>query len=761
VTRRHIDFDMLPQEGVVRIADGHPLSRWRHAEAGQAAFSLTPVKGRFPSGWVLMNGRLVRRAADYSARLYIDTGRGFEEGASIAPPITLKGTLHELVNLPRGIRAMRWVVMESPGEFEQSPLVMTEIGIFERVWRMVRRIVPMFFKHRSEKRERIGLTPWRMLVGLQESYHAAGLLRAYTPALSYRRWIERYERLSAQDRRRILSHMERMSRRPFFSVVMPVFNAPPEFLRAAIESVRQQMYPHWELCIADDASTETEVREILDEFAAADERIRVVYREVNGHISEASNSALALAQGEYVVLLDQDDLLPEHALYWIAAELEQHPDAVVIYSDEDKIDEYGRRFEPYFKPDWNPQLILSQNFVSHLGVYRREALRAAGGFRRGFEGSQDYDLLLRVTEGLSPIRIRHVPAILYHWRAAAGSTALDAGEKCYAWEAGRKALAEHLARTGVDAEVLETEWGSCYRVRYALPIDKPLVSIVVPTRDRFDLLHCCIESILSKTVYDRYEILVVDNQTVERRALKYLAVLRNRPRMTVLCYDQPFNYSAINNFAAQHARGEVLCLLNNDTEVLSPDWMEEMLGCLTQPGVGIVGARLLYPDNTVQHGGVLVGVGGVANHAHAFRPRQDPGYFGRALLAQDFSAVTGACLMIRKSLFEKLGGMDEKGLAVAFNDVDLCLKARQAGWRIVWTPYAELYHHESVSRGSDDTPEKQARHKAEAACMRTRWEAFLARDPFYNPNLSVERPDFSLSHTPSVVLPWRRPHVKT
>jgi len=719
-----------------------------------ARFLLRPRDDHYPNGWVLLDGRLIRRGSDFAAKLYFDLGDGFNEKHAVAPPVTLKGTIHELICLPPGIKALRWQTMNSVGEFEQSPLTLRNVSPIERVVRMIRRVVPMLWKHPLERRRKIGLTFWRMIFDLRGAYEAAGKLRAYAPPPDYSAWIGGDGGLTAADRVAIRKHIGALAQTPLISVVMPVYNPNIKHLSEAIESVRRQLYEHWELCIADDASSDPDVRRVLEEFAEVDPRIKVSFRNSNGHISAASNTAIALATGEYVALLDQDDLLAEHALYYVATELATHPEAMLLYSDEDKIDEAGQRREPYHKPDWNYRLLLSQNFVSHLGVYRTDVVRRLGGFRKGFEGSQDHDLTLRVIEHARPEQICHIPVVLYHWRAAPGSTATDPQAKDYAWRAGRAAVAEHLERTGVRATVGRATVGAFYRVQYELPTDPPLVSVIIPTRDQCALLRQCLESIRSKSTYANYETVVVDNQSVDEDAKEYLKTLRKQPGVSVIRYDKPFNYSAINNLAVRHAKGEIICLLNNDTEVISEGWMEEMIGLLMQPKVGVVGARLLYSDGTVQHGGVLVGVGGVGNHAHLGCARNDPGYFGRAWLAQEYSAVTAACLMTRKSLYQELDGLNEKDLPVAFNDVDFCLRAREAGYRVVWTPYAELYHHESKSRGKDDSPEKRARFEKEIAYMRRRWAALMENDPYYNPNLSYQRPDFSLSHVPRTPKPW-------
>jgi glycosyltransferase involved in cell wall biosynthesis len=744
--------------GISRVAPENTPSgrseKWR-VQVPPARFLLHPQDDRYPSGWVLLDGRLIRRGSDFAAKLYYDRGNGFSEKDAVAPPVTLKGTIHELIWLPPGIRGLRWQTMNSAGEFEQSPLTLRKVAPIERVARMVRRIVPMLWMHPLEKRRKIGLTFWRMILDLRGAYEAAGKLRAYAPPPDYGELVGHEAGLTENDRIAIRRHIRTLATTPLISVVMPVYNPNIEHLRDAIESVTRQLYEKWELCIADDASTSPEVRRVVEKYAGADARIRVVFRDKNGHISEASNSALALASGEFIALLDQDDLLPEHALYYVAVELADRPDALLVYSDEDKIDDSGERREPYYKPDWNYQLLLSQNYVSHLGVFRTELVRQLGGFRTGFEGSQDHDLTLRVIEHAKADQIRHVPEILYHWRAVAGSTAADPQAKNYAWSAGRQAVSEHLERTGVSATVELAPIGSFYRVRYELPSSPPLVSIIVPTRDQCALLRQCVESIRARSSYGNYEIVVVDNQSTEADALVYLGALAKSPGISVIEYNKPFNFSAINNVAVGQARGEIVCLLNNDTEVIAPGWIEEMVGLLMQPMVGIVGARLLYSDGSVQHAGVIVGVGGVANHAHLGFARNDPGYFGRAWLAQEYSAVTGACLMTRKATYHELGGLNEKDLPVAFNDVDFCLRARDAGYRVVWTPYAELYHHESRSRGKDESPEKRKRFEGEIAFMRRRWAALIEGDPYYNPNLSYQRPDFSLSHVPRTVKPWQ------
>ena len=567
----------------------------------------------------------------------------------------------------------------------------------------------------------------------------------------YEEWIRRYDTIDQHMRARMRAGIAAFSHPPLISVVMPTYNAKLQWLCDAIESVRGQLYPHWELCIADDASPDPAIRPLLEGFAAHDSRIKVIFRERNGHISAASNSALECAEGDWVALLDHDDLLPEHALYCVADAIIAHPDAGVIYSDEDKVDEQGRRFAPHFKGDWNPDLFFSQNYVSHLGVYRRSILAKIDGFRTSVEGSQDQDLLLRCLPHLKDDQIVHIPRVLYHWRAMAGSTASSTGEKRYTTEAGIKALRDHFASRSREVEVEAGFVPNTYRVRYPVPQPEPLVSFLVPTRDHRILVETCVRSILEKSTYRNFEILILDNGSVEPDALEFFQKIQEEDhRVRVLRYDHPFNYSAINNFGVRHAKGSIIGLVNNDIEVISPEWLEEMVSHVVRPEIGCVGAKLYYSNDTVQHGGVILGLGDVAGHAHKSYPRHSHGYFSRLLLVQALSAITAACLLVRREVFEHVNGLDEVNLKVAFNDVDFCLKVREASYRNLWTPYAELYHHESISRGAENTPEKLARFHQEVRFMINKWGEKLRQDPYYNPNLTCHHEDFSLAWPPRV-----------
>jgi glycosyltransferase involved in cell wall biosynthesis len=573
--------------------------------------------------------------------------------------------------------------------------------------------------------------------------------RGEKKADEYQSWIERFDSPTPATVASMRSELRLLPRLPLISIILPVYNPELRFLEAAIDSIRDQIYERWELCIADDASTDPQIRPFLEKTAAIDARIRVTFREKNGHISACSNSALALATGDWCALLDQDDSFAEHALALVALEIERHPGAGLIYSDEDKIDEDGLRSNPFFKPDWNPELFLGQNYINHLGCYRTDVLREIGGFREELEGSQDYDLALRCIDRLRPEQVRHIPRILYHWRMVGGSLAAIPNAKPYAKEAARRAIADHCKRNGMPGKVVPCpENAESHRVIHALPEPTPLVSIIIPTRDRTELLKRCVESIRALTDYSPFEILIVDNGSVEEETFRFFREVERDERIRVISESGPFNYSRLNNRAAKQARGDILVFLNNDTEIEDASWLTEMVSHAARAEVGAVGARLWWPDGTLQHGGVVLGLGGVAGHAFPHIPRGHPGYFNRAMLQQNSSAVTGACMAVRKTVFEELKGFDEVNLGVTFNDIDFCLRLTQRGYRVVWTPYANLIHHESASRGHQRTRKEQEEFERAVDYMQMTWGRELMHDPFYNPNLSLNPPGFEIAFPP-------------
>ena len=560
----------------------------------------------------------------------------------------------------------------------------------------------------------------------------------------YERWVEVFDSLDRAERWHLEQSLGRLERFPLISVVVPVYNPPPQYLREAVESVRAQIYGRWELCIADDCSTDPKVAEVLVEAAADDDRIKVVRRAENGHISAATNSALDIALGEWVAFMDHDDLLAPHALAVMALSLSAHPGAVLAYSDEDKVDDSGHRFDPYFKPDFDPLLLLGQNYMTHLFVARRDFVQRVGGTRLGFEGAQDWDLALRLCEQVDKSRIVHVPHVLYHWRAHEASTAEALAAKPYATNAGRLAVEQHLERRQLSATVTTIAESGHNRIEWNVPDPAPKVSVIIPTRDgRY--LEQCVKSLLGMTEYPNFEVLVVDNGSENPAILDFLAS-REDARFRVRRDARPFNYSALNNAAVTDVDGELVCLLNDDTEIVNPSWLSEMVGNISHDGVGVVGAKLYYGDGRIQHAGVILGIGGVAGHPYRRWAHDSLGYMGRLLLAQSMSAVTGACMLVRRLAWLQVGGLDETRLAVAFNDVDLCLKILQAGWRVVWTPWAELMHYESVSRGPETS--RIDAFAAEIRCMQERWGLELERDAAYNPNLTLIDEDWSLAWPP-------------
>jgi glycosyltransferase involved in cell wall biosynthesis len=580
---------------------------------------------------------------------------------------------------------------------------------------------------------------------------AFGLMRSDLQDIErdYPAWIDRYDRIDAAARRAMAARIEDMASPPVISIVMPTYNPRPRHLTAAIQSVQAQIYPWWELCIADDASTDPAVAPLLREAQAADARIKIAWRARNGHIAAASNSALDLASGAFVALLDHDDLLAPQALYEVARHIVDRPVVDILYSDEDHIDDTGRRSKPYFKPDWDPELMLGQNLINHLGVYRRSLLERVGRFQVGMEGSQDYDLALRALAETTADRIAHIPRVLYHWRQGGGERSFSESALQQCARNGRRAvlafLAPALPGVSVEPAPAAPAWN---RVIYPIPRPEPLVTIVIPSRNRADMLARAVDGLLHRTDYPALDVLIVDNGSDEPAALTLLARLRQDARVRVLPAAGPFNYSALNNRAVQEATGALILLLNNDVDVINPDWLREMVSHAIRPGIGAVGAKLLYPDGTIQHGGVTVGVGGVAGHQYLHKARGNIGYFGQLKLVRNVTAVTGACLLLRRQAYLEVGGLDETDLPVAFNDIDLCLKLVQRGYRNLWTPFAELYHAESVSRGSDRVGENAARYARDVATMRQRWGAVLDHDPYWNPNLSLDAAGISLAFPP-------------
>jgi GT2 family glycosyltransferase len=575
--------------------------------------------------------------------------------------------------------------------------------------------------------------------GIRGAFRKVGQLRDGDEAAKlYRLWVARHT-LSAEQLAQMAIDAEGLAYQPLISVITPVYNTDPGLLRACIESVRRQAYPNWELCLADDASDSAETAAVLREYGN-DPRIKITRLAVNAHISAASNAALAMAGGEFVAMLDHDDELPADALFEVARYLGDHLDADVIYTDEDKLDMAGQRCEPFFKPDWSPELFVSYMYTCHLMVYRRSLVNDIGAFRLGFEGAQDYDLGLRASEHTT--RIHHVPKVLYHWRKIPGSAAAVVDAKPYALQNARRALEDHIARRGQAAEVVPGEAPGLFRVKHRIT-GQPLVSLLVLTDDRtrdlqgrrVRLLPNALASVVQKTAYANYEIVVVDNGNLSEESRAFLETVPHR--RVSYAYEGAFNFAHKLNFSVPHARGSQLVFFNDDLEVISSEWLTAMLEYSQQPEIGAVGAKLFFPDGRLQHIGAVLGVCGVTAHAFHMHPGWSTGYAGSAIVPRNYSAVSAACMMTRREVFEAVGGWNER-LAIDFNDVDYCLRVRQAGHRVVYTPYAQLFHLESGSHG----PRTQNPRELEE--MRRTWSAVLARDPYYNPNLTRDFPDYRL-----------------
>ena len=531
-------------------------------------------------------------------------------------------------------------------------------------------------------------------------------------------------------------------KKPLISIVIPLYQTPEPYLRELIDSVKAQSYENWQLCLAD-GSPDDRLKGFLDRNYGKENRI--VYRklEQNGGISVNTNEAVMLATGEYLMLCDHDDTLEPDALYEITKAINEKDAPDVLYTDEDKVSMDGKHyFDPNFKPDYNLFRLRENNYICHIFVVKKALTDRVGLLRTEFDGAQDYDFIFRCCEEAD--KVVHIPKVLYHWRCHMDSTAADPESKAYAYQAGRRAIKEHYQRMGIDASVEMTERPGWYR-SYVKIQDNPKISIIIPNKDHIEDLELCLFSLTKRSTYKNYEILIVENNSEKPETFEYYKKLPDRyPKVKVLTWEKEFNYSAINNFAAKQAEGVYLLFLNNDVEILTPQWMEEMLQICQQKDVAITGAKLYYPDDTIQHAGVVLGLGGIAGHIMCKASREDPGYFGRTVTVQEISAVTAACMMIRTEDFWNAGGFDET-FQVAFNDIDLCMKVRAAGKKIVFTPYAELYHYESKSRGLEDTPEKQFRFDKEVKAFEAKWSEQLAKgDPYYSPNLSVTEGDCSL-----------------
>jgi O-antigen biosynthesis protein len=681
------------------------------------------------SAWALIQATFTRACADPAIYLVAHVGTGAagrEDRVSLL--VTGRDCLSVMVKLPIGTRM---VSLQTPACDQQLHLrrfSIEPIGPFRRWYRMWRRLLHVYHSQPRQCLEDYGLGLLTPLRGLSRAYDQANRLLASVWRIDYGAWAKYFDAISPSEQRRIRRHSKRWKASGSVEVVVPITDpGARQLLAGTLASLADQHLRPSQVALLVRAGCEDSLR-----MAASVAHHSPLPCQIVAKLPE-------IAIDSWSVLLPPGMRLASHALYAFWAAVLAAPERALIYSDHDRIDAEGRRISPVFKPDWSPELLRATGYLGEVLMVRSGALRAIGE-TAVLEGQQEggHELQLRFTEALTAARIHHLPAVLWH-------RTIGRERGCVA------AVRAHLDRMGVAADVEPSTRSHC-RVRYRLPQRAPLISVIIPTRDQIAYLRSCIRSLLDVSTYENFEVLIVDNQSIESETSAFFEEVSEHDRLRVLPFDRPFNYSAINNFAAAQARGEVLCLLNNDTQVISPDWMEEMVGRLLQPEVGVVGAKLYYSDGRVQHAGDTVGLDGFADHLHSMIPHDAPGYADRAILAQELSAVTGACLMTRRELFERLGGLDEVRLPVSFNDVDYCLRVREAGWRVQWTPYAELFHHESVSRGKDETPEQRITSAGERKYMRERWGHL--QDPFYNPNLNAIPPDFSLSPVPRVTRQW-------
>lgn len=717
------------------------LNRGEFKSTGNTPTFTMDLVGGVKRGWYYLEAALTRNNGSRVATIVVDVGNHKQK---LLIPSILRGSIREVIFLPEGVTQLTWIPTAAPGFFSQSPLQLHQISRIESIFRRAYRVIYDLWRFRHiPPAGRAGLVWTSLLSNLQDGYENSAKLRIQRlSGNDYAAFIAQYDTLTASGIRSIRCQIRALARQPLFSIVMPLHEVNPEQLHASLVSIAEQLYGHWELIIACSPGVSDSALAVLRTKGGNNLQTKIVYLEAGDspalETADLLNCALAEAQGEWLIRVNPHDCLPKHALFHLANECISFPDALFIYGDDDDIGLDGRRAAPRFKPDWNPDLLTSHDYIGNPATYLRTRLVELGGYAKGFEGAEGYELALRYLKDLPDCQIRHVSKVLYHRHTHPS----HAQNLQLAHDAGRLALERYFQGNAITVE--NGPAPTLYRVKHPLPSLLPFVSIIVPTRDKVSLLQACIQSVQQKTNYPSWELLIVDNGSVEPETQAYFEKLKNDLRIRVLRYDGPFNYSAINNYAVTQARGEILTLLNNDIEVISENWLSEMVSHASRPEVGAVGAKLLYPDGTVQHAGVVLGIGGVAGHVHRFLAEDALGYCHRAVIAQNFSAVTGACLVVRKELYKAVNGLNEEHLHVAFNDIDFCLKLVVAGYKNVFTPFALLYHHESISRGPDDTPEKKAIFSREVNYMKDSWRSRLKNDFAYNQNLSIDVENFSL-----------------
>jgi len=687
----------------------------------------------FPRGLVIFRYTLTVTDKCAAPVLFIDPGVGFTSEYSVPLPFTHNGPQQLLLELPPYCSMLELRVAANPVYIELKDVSLSEISLIQAA---------RYLKAHHN-------------FSIDEILHALfirklpGVRRILAHKLSYAEWNYKYVRLSKLDRKAISRHIATMIEPPTLSLLIHASNLDPDYLDQTIQSVHRQLYPHWELLVTCAGPADAHITMILNRYERYDARIKIIISTDPAGISHHISDAVTAATGACTGIINQGDLLTEHALYLVACKLYEQPQASLLYSDHDHIDEHGRLSDPCLKPDWNYDFQLGKNYLQHIVFYNsKELVQVITGQVPQIE---PYRLNLQFIERTAAANIVHIPYVLLHHRkpgTVQGETASGPMVQ------DQTALEEHLSRTGQSALVLPDRAG--FRIKRTVPTPQPLVSLIVLTRDRVALLSNCINGLLENTAYANLEVIIIDNGSVEASTLTYLEAIGRDRRVSVYKRPGDFNFSDLNNFAVEHAQGEFLGLVNNDISVINSDWLDEMMGHLVRPDVGIVGAKLLYDNRTIQHAGVIIGLGGVAGHGFRHAPGNYRGYDDRLALCQQLSCVTAACLLTKKGIYKEVGGLDDINLRIAFNDVDYCLKVREQGWKIIWTPFAELYHLESASRGSDLSKENINRWKSEYNFMRNKWRPVLDYDPFYNPNLGIADEEFALAQPPRLVHPWTR-----
>lgn len=666
---------------------------------------ITDKNDYFPEGWCLIKGVLKRKGKNLKVTLEVNNNK-------YPIPVSCKGTIQELIKIPRKIKEIYFEPMNSIGEFEVvEDFYLKSVNNLERKYRMLRRVIFFLKKRFSLERKILGLSFYTPLLNLQKAYELANRIRDCNSEMDYSDWIEIHGKLTRDDIKKIIKDLKKGPPKIKFQIL--IFDKDKEELENTIKSLNGQLYKNFTI-------------EFFETFSKIGLKKLLIKNDL---------------EKTYLIFLRSGTVLTSHALYWIAKEAEIS-EADLIYTDHDYITSENKKNNPQFKPDFSLEYLRATNYINYSFAVKAELLSKLEDLDISILKENLHGLLLRLTEKTS--NIRHIPAVLFHLP----QTTSTQDDKFL----GKNPVKEHLERMRVHASVEKID-SQNYKVIYHV-IDCPLITIIIPTRNQFEIIKNCIESIFNKTTYKNYEVIIVDNQSNDIKTIEYLKSLSQNSRVRILSYDKPYNFSAINNFAVKEARGEVLLFLNNDTEVITPQWLEIMLGCLQQPKVGAVGVKLYYPSGQIQHAGVVVGPGGCADHVFKGLDKSERGYMDRAILQQEYSAVTAACMMTWKSLFIQVGGFDEENLPISFNDLDYCLKLREASYRVIFTPYVELYHYESLSRGKDTTPEAQARSKREADYIRKKWGKYINHDPYYNPNLNYKKPDFTLNLFPKIKKPW-------